>query len=194
MRRGSLNPSKQIPTLASRLENPTIWFQQAVDTPGTQNREIDPQTGWSWARIAERNWRWGTAAPSSSDCGCFFGSQKQICPVRRFGFFGNVLQGMIHEIVNDQTWELQESYFTKYFPNHVRAIWLIVPIVRFAPTQSRLSGSISIPLEIMTKIFDCCDNESSVALYHVNSEWYTTFKQQPDTLWRAKMLKLNPWI
>lgn len=103
-------------------------------------------------------------------------------------------QGMIHEMVNGQPQELQEWYFSKYFANHVRAIWHTLPVVRLSPKRTQLSGSISIPLEIMTMIFSCCDVESSVALYHVNSEWHTAFKQQPDTMWCAKMKKRNPWI
>lgn len=105
-----------------------------------------------------------------------------------------LFQGMIHEMVDGQPQELQEWYFQRYFSNHVRPIWHTLPIVKFAPKTLRLSGGLSVPLEVMAMIYTHCDVESCAALYHLNSEWHSGFRLQPESIWRDRMKRQNPWM
>lgn len=107
-----------------------------------------------------------------------------------------LLQTALQSLVQGQDPELRQWFYNEFlseFGQHLNKSECWRPTVTIA-TKRPTPDVFHLPPEIASMIFSIANLEACVTLREVSSFWYKIFDQQPESFWKLKLAKRNPWM
>lgn len=106
-----------------------------------------------------------------------------------------VMQDALQKLIMGQDPELKHWFYKEYLCEHAQHLKISECLRQPVDlAKSRPSNAFHLPPEVATMIFSLADLESCVTLREVCSSWYSFFKAQPESFWKQKLAKRNPWL